>query len=87
MLSKQRLLSHLEKLKFLPANVAKSIVENTASISVTVHQQILPVLSAMVRVRLKVPALKNTIFAFSYMSNPYFAQFSMNLHCTRTTIY
>lgn len=32
-------------------------------ILVTIHRQILPVLPEMVRVRLKVPALKSTIFA------------------------
>lgn len=60
---KQRLLSHLEKLKILSADIAKSIVENTTPILVTIHRQILPVLPEMVRVRLKVPALKSTIFA------------------------
>lgn len=42
--SKEELLSHLEKLKILPANIAKSIIENTTPILVTIHQQILPVL-------------------------------------------
>lgn len=42
--NREELLSHLEKLKILPANIAKSIVENTAPILVTIHQQILPVL-------------------------------------------
>lgn len=83
--SKQRLLLHLGKLKIFPANIAKSTVENTTAILVTIHQQILPAnLPVMIRVRLKFPALKNTIFAFSYMSNPYFTQFSVNLYCTRT---
>lgn len=88
MSSKQRLPSHLGKLKIFPANIAKPIVENTTAILVTIHQNILPAnLPVMIRVRLKFPALKNTIFAYSYMSNPYFTQFSMNLHCTRTTVY
>lgn len=85
--SKQRLLSHLGKLKILAANTAKFIVENTTEILATVHQQILPVLPAMIRIRLRVPALKYTIFAFAYMSNSYFIQFSMDLQCTRTAVY
>lgn len=47
----------------------------------------MPVLPTMIRARFKVPTLNNTVFTFSYMSNPSFIHFSMNQHHTRITIY